>query len=71
MGRLLEGSEYVHHLDGVRDGNEPDNLMVVSRALHYHLTQLERLAACEVLTAFTADGPPYQVRARVVFERVE
>ena len=71
LGRSLSSGEHVHHLDGVRDGNAPDNLMVVSRTLHYHLTQLERLAACEALTMFTADGVPYTVRARVVLERVE
>lgn len=69
LGRPLAGDEHVHHRDGAGLNNAPDNLMIVSRALHYHLTQLERLAAAEALTVFTADGEPYRARARVVFER--
>ena len=71
LGRPLESAELVHHVDGMKDNNRPDNLMIMSNAFHAQLTRLEHWAEHETLTAFTADGVPYRVRARVVFERTE
>ena len=68
LGRPLETGEQVHHLDGAKDNNVADNLAVVSCTLHAQLTLLEHAGT---MTRFEADGTPYTVRARVVFDRVD
>jgi hypothetical protein len=34
LGRLLRSNEVVHHLDGVKDNNTDDNLMVTTHSDH-------------------------------------
>lgn len=34
IGRFLKNDEVVHHIDGVKDNNRPDNLLVLSRSEH-------------------------------------
>ncbi len=34
LGRCLLKSEYVHHIDGVRDNNKRENLLLVSQSSH-------------------------------------
>lgn len=36
-GRHLLPNEVVHHLDGTRDNNHPDNLVIVTRAKHMQI----------------------------------
>lgn len=34
LGRYLKKGEVVHHINGIRNDNRPDNLIVISRAKH-------------------------------------
>jgi hypothetical protein len=49
MGRLLKDNEIVHHKDGDKDNNEPDNLGVMDRGKHTatHETEKDRAACLE------------------------
>lgn len=41
IGRLLTKDEHVHHKDGIRWNNHPDNLVIMSNKDHGYITQYE------------------------------
>jgi len=41
LGRYLTKAETVHHKDGKRDNNNPDNLQVMGRSEHHKLHSLK------------------------------
>jgi hypothetical protein len=42
LGRPLHRDEHVHHRDGIRTNNDPDNLLVLDKKEHHRIEQLIR-----------------------------
>lgn len=55
LGRLLETNEHVHHINGQKWDNRPENLAVLGHAEHSTLTQQERKAEHAALLAELAE----------------
>ena len=52
-GRWLSSDEIVHHIDGNKENNSPDNLQIVSRSEHTHLhagTERKLSRKCPICT---------------------
>jgi hypothetical protein len=37
LGRLLGADEHVHHINGVKDDNRPENLVALTKSAHHRL----------------------------------
>ena len=44
VGRRLSTNETVHHLNGIKGDNDPENLLILSRAEHTKVTNQEQVA---------------------------
>lgn len=47
MGRYLTSEEIVHHINSIKDDNDPANLQVVTAGEHSTITHAERIAALQ------------------------
>jgi len=68
IGRLLETSEEIHHIDGNRTNNNIKNLQILSKSEHSKITQSERprpspvQIKCECGKVFIVDPGVYKYR---------
>jgi hypothetical protein len=59
IGRPLKRDEHVHHINGQKDDNRPENLVVMGHSEHSTLTVKER---AEALAAMQAELAEYRRR---------
>ncbi len=62
LGRILEPSEHVHHLNHVRDDNRPENLELLSQSEHMTRTSQENGAALSGAVAMRERLAEYERR---------
>lgn len=66
IGRRIEKTEHVHHINGVKDDNRPENLEVISASAHAPISNAmgvaKRKAEREELKVLRAELAEYRKR---------